>query len=613
MTTEGTKKLPLPKLVRQTRERLVELLTDLDPESADWVEKVRASKVATPSVVVVGETNRGKSSLVNALLGRQGLSPVDAEVATAVYLAFGHGEQWSARACYGVGAEPVDITMESIPSWASATHELPAGALPPRYVEVDGPVPLLSNLRVVDTPGVGGLSEIHGELAAEAAANATALLFVVDASAPFTQGELAFLTSVSDRVETVLFALTKTDQYRGWRQILEANRALLAEHAPRFADTEFHPVSARMFQLAAQAPNESAGGMLRERSGVGQLAESLSQLVGGRANMLGEANTMRALSSSLNALVVRFAAEQRALTVGEDEAEVLRARRDELAGERRANNRGWQLRLRGEINRARVECAHDVGRQVRDLQSWFRKAIDVADKDKLVELPHHVDAALQMLSSRISGMLSERLARVADTSLSELFSADELAVLRNQVARATRPPVVVRLPEKRPATAEDRLLVFMGLSGGLGAGKLATLPLAPLAIAAPLLAVPAIVLGLGAGWWIGKTRKHTADKQHVKQWLTEAIAESRSTLDQLISEQLIEAELQLSLALDDALARRIAAIEEELREVEKALRMDVAERKRELQTANRRLAEVTAGRDRVEELLRRIREVRARA
>ncbi|MBB5922704.1 hypothetical protein FHR81_003761 [Actinoalloteichus hoggarensis] len=329
--------------------------------------------------------------------------------------------------------------------------------------------------------------------------------------------------------------------------------------------------------------------------------------------MLGEANTMRALSSSLNALVVRFAAEQRALTVGEDEAEVLRARRDELAGERRANNRGWQLRLRGEINRARVECAHDVGRQVRDLQSWFRKAIDVADKDKLVELPHHVDAALQMLSSRISGMLSERLARVADTSLSELFSADELAVLRNQVARATRPPVVVRLPEKRPATAEDRLLVFMGLSGGLGAGKLATLPLAPLAIAAPLLAVPAIVLGLGAGWWIGKTRKHTADKQHVKQWLTEAIAESRSTLDQLISEQLIEAELQLSLALDDALARRIAAIEEELREVEKALRMDVAERKRELQTANRRLAEVTAGRDRVEELLRRIREVRARA
>ncbi|AOS66099.1 dynamin family protein [Actinoalloteichus hymeniacidonis] len=607
------KKLPLPKLVRQTRERLVGILQELDPESAAWVEKVRTSRLATPSVVVVGETNRGKSSLVNALLNQQNLSPVDADVATATYLAFGHAPEWSARACYGVGAEPIDIAVETLNSWVSVNHELPSGALPPRYVEVDGPVELLGNLRIVDTPGVGGLNEAHGELAAEAAANATALLFVVDSSAPFTSGELAFLTQISDRVETVLFALTKTDQYRGWRQILEANRALLAEHAPRFTDTEFHPVSARMHQLAAQAPTEAAAGMLRERSGVSQLGESLSQLVGGRANMLGEANTMRALSSSLAALAVRLEAEQRALTVGEDEAETLRARRDELSGERRANNRGWQLRLRGEINRTRVECAHEVGRQVRDLQSWFRKAIDVADKNKLIELPQHVDAALQMLSSRVSGMLSDRLAKVADTALADLFSADELAMLQTQVARATRPPVVVRPPEKRPPTAEDRLLVFMGLSGGLGAGKLATLPLAPLAIAAPLLAVPAIVLGLGAGWWIGKTRKHTADKQHVKQWLTEAIADSRSTLDQLISEQLIEAELQLSLALDDALARRIAAIEDELREVEKALRMDVAERKRELQTNHRRLTEVTSGRDRVEELLRRIRDVRVRA
>ena len=59
---------------------------------------------------------------------------------------------------------------------------------------------------------------------------------------------------VGDRVETVVFALTKTDQYRGWRQVLDADQALLAEHAPRFADATFYPVSSRMFEHGRPGP-----------------------------------------------------------------------------------------------------------------------------------------------------------------------------------------------------------------------------------------------------------------------------------------------------------------------------------------------------------------------
>ena len=110
----------------------------------------------------------------------------------------------------------------------------------------------------MDTPGVGGLDSMHGELARQAAAGATALLFVVDASSPFTAGELAFLRDVGEQVETVVFALAKTDAFRGWRQVVDGDRALLAEHAPRFAAAQFHPCSARLFELAATAPNEQA-------------------------------------------------------------------------------------------------------------------------------------------------------------------------------------------------------------------------------------------------------------------------------------------------------------------------------------------------------------------
>jgi hypothetical protein len=602
----------LPQIVRQTREKLTNLVRTLDPAAASFVEGRRAGPA---SVVVVGETNRGKSSLVNALLATPGLSPVDAEVATATYLVFRYGEEWDARACYAGSMSPVPFDRSELVNWVSAAHELPEGMLPPRYVEVDAPIPLLERLSVVDTPGVGGLDSVHGELAAEAAATATALLFVVDASAPFTRGELDFLRTVGERVETVVFALAKVDQYRGWRQVMEADQALLAEHAPRFRGATFHPVSSRMFELASKAPNPDAAAMLRERSGIGELQEALQELVVGRAAMLGEANGLRALATVLDELIARQEADKRALSSGEEEAETLRGRRDELNSQRRSSTRSWQVRLRGEVQRARVEGAHEVSRQMRDVQTWFRTAIDAADRERLAALPQQVDAALQMVSGRISAGLAVRLAKVADSALADLFSADELAVIRSQFARGVTPPVVLRPPEKRAPTAEDKLLVFMGVSGGLGAGRLAALPLAGLGVAAlnPIVLPVTIALGLGAGWWMARTRKHSADKQHLKQWLSDAIADARSTVDQLVAEQLIEAEQQLSLALDDALGKRVDAIEAELREVDKALRMEAGERARALQAVTRRVAELTAGRVKVDELLGRIRAVRDRA
>ncbi|WP_431901923.1 dynamin family protein [Amycolatopsis thermoflava] len=603
----------LPNQVKQAREALLTLLRENDPKAAAWVEEVRRSRPKKPQVVVVGETNRGKSSLVNALLATPGLSPVDAEVATAGYLVFDHAPEWGAQACYPGQLAPVAVPLPELVRWVSAAHELPDGQLPPRYVEVTGPVPILERVSLVDTPGVGGLDSMHGELAAEAAANATALLFVVDASAPFTAGELEFLRRAGDRVETVVFALSKTDAFRGWREVLEADRRLLAEHAPRFADAVFHPVSARMFEMAAKAPNEQAAVMLRERSGVIELQAALQELVVGRSAMLSEANTLRALSSALGEVHAGLLAEQRALSSGEAEAERLRERRDELAAERKTSTRGWQLKLRGEIQRARVDLGHETSRQVRDAQSYFRAQIDNAKRDQLAQLPQQVDAALQMISQRVSATMAQRLNRVTEIALAELFAPEELDVIRSQFLRAGGPQVVLRPPDRKPSTPEDKLLIFMGISGGVGAGKIAALPLAGVALLNPVVLPATIVVGLGAGWWMARTRRHAADKQHLKQWLVESIAEARSILDQLVAEQLIEAEQQLSLALDEALSRRIDAIEAELKQVDKSIKMGAQERAKKLAAVSRKLKETGDGRDRAETLLGRIRTLREQA
>ena len=603
----------LPREVRQTRERLLELLAELDPATVGWVDAQRGGRPAKPGVVVVGETNRGKSSLVNALLATPNASPVDADVATSTYLVFGHADAWQASAHYPGSMAPVPFDIAELPNWVSVRGELPPGALPPRFVTVDGPVPLLDRLTIVDTPGVGGLNSVHGELARQAAKDATALLFVVDASSPFTSGELAFLAEVGERVETVLFALTKVDAFRGWREILDADRALLAQHAPRFADATFHACSARMFELAGTSANVQAAAMLRERSGIVELQVWLQELLIGRSVMLTEANGLRTVATALTEQETVLTAKVRALESGVAEAATLTRRRDELVTSRRSATRGWQVRLRAEMQRARMETGHEVSREMRDLASWFRQAIETADRTSLADAPRQVDAALQSASGRVSALLAQRLGRVADTVLTELFSAEEIAVLRAQFVRAG-PPVVLRAPERRGPSADDKLLVFMGITGGFGAARVAALPLGLLGVAAlnPLVLPATIVIGLGAGWWLARTRKYAAEKQQMKQWLTEAIADARATLDQLVSEQLIEAEAALSLALDEALGRRIDAIEAELRELDRTRKLQAGERAKELARANAALAEVHCGQARAADLLEQIRVLRDR-
>lgn len=601
---------PLPTQVRTARAELSALLAELDPAGAAWVRHAERPG-ETPTVVVLGETNRGKSSLVNGLLATPELSPVDAGMATSTYLVISHGAHWSARGCYADDRAAVPIELAELPSWVLAGGHLPHGVAPPRFVQVQGPVPLLESLTVVDTPGVGGLQGRHGDLAAEAATAATALLMVVDASSPFTGGELEFLHRMAQRVETVVFALTKTDAHRGWREVLDADRVLLAQHAPRFADCRFFPVSARLSQLAARAPNAEVATTLRVQSGISELQGELQRLVADRAVMLGNANTLRALHSALGDALRTRQDRARVLRAGTGTAQLLRGRREELINQRRTGQRGWSMRLRAQAQHARVESNHEVARQVRDTQTWFRTSVDAADRASLAALPAQLDPALAAVAATVSAGLAQRVHQLTEQVLAELFTAAELAAL-TAASRREPVPLTIRPIDRRPSGSEDKLMVVAGASGGVGLGRLALMPLA-LVPGLNLVLVP-LTLGLGAGaaWWMARTRGHVADKVHVKQWSAEVFAEARAGLDQLVAEQLIDAEHQLGAALDDALAKRVEQIDGELHEVDAALRMDMAERSEQLRTTERELSALLAGQERAAGLLARIRAVRDR-
>jgi len=90
------------------------LLREFDrAEIADAVQgHARRPSSDKPTVVVVGETKRGKSSLVNALLGRTDLSPVDVEVATLVHITFRYAQTPAAQVFIRGQQEPVVVGVD---------------------------------------------------------------------------------------------------------------------------------------------------------------------------------------------------------------------------------------------------------------------------------------------------------------------------------------------------------------------------------------------------------------------------------------------------------------------------------------------------------------------
>ena len=556
----------------------MELLSRFSPDDLAEVEP-RQAPPGRPTVVVVGQTGCGKSALVNALLDAPGLSPSDPMCATGAYLVFRRGAETVARARPPGAPEPVPIPVRRLRDWVTVPGDLPAGQAPPRVVEVDCPAPLLASLTLVDTPGLGGLTSAHDEIALAAARGATALLFVMDASAPFTAPELDFLTAASDTVDLVVFAVTKIDAHRGWRQVVADDRDLLRRYASRFADAEIVPVSALLFERAAALPAGPVAATLRAESHLADLRLVLQSRVVARASALHRANLVRVVRSRLAGLASGLSAELAGLDPGPGLVADLQERRDGLA---RGDGRDWQLRLRAELSRARIDTLHDVRQEIRDQSHHWRAALDRADQPAYDRLPVALDAAVHALTLRLFDRMLGRLRQVTDSALRESFGPDELAEVYAGFAHVPAPAGHLAGPGERETTVEDRLVLVGGVATGLGAGRLVAFVPAMLGVGVPALAFAPLSLGLGvlAARWMVTLRRQVADRNHHRTWLAEALAEVRATLESEVAAQFVDAEQTLTLALDQAIARRVERLDRQISQIDEAVRMDELVRSR---------------------------------
>jgi GTP-binding protein EngB required for normal cell division len=194
-------------------------------------------------VLVVGEAKRGKSTVVNALLGREVL-PTGVVPLTAVATNLVHGGTEQVVATY------LDGRTETLPlvRLADLVTETgnPGNRLNLAGVTVELSASLLAGgLELVDTPGTGSVHEHNTAEAQAALERMDAAVFVVSADPPISATERAWLRQVRDRAVRVLCVLNKADYLSpdGLAEAVTFTRDVVRDELG--ADVEVWPVSAR--------------------------------------------------------------------------------------------------------------------------------------------------------------------------------------------------------------------------------------------------------------------------------------------------------------------------------------------------------------------------------
>lgn len=552
-------------------------LRRVDPDAASDIDAVRRREDEHPIVVIVGETKRGKSSLVNALLGAPGLSPVDAAVATSAYLEFRYDHQTSARAYVPGDDAPMPLDINSLRDWGTVLGSLPDNVRPPRRIEVRHPAPLLQRIDLVDTPGVGGLDSAHAEIALDAVEHATALLFVVDASAPFSQPELDFLVEASKRVNMVLFALTKIDVYPGWRTVLDDNKSQLKAHAPRFGNAGFFPVSSSLAEMAGTLPADAGAAVLAE-SRIEPLRSALLSDIAARGELLQKANVLRTVRSELIRLDQMAGEKIRNADPDPATLQQLKDERAAVAAKKRKETRSWQLSMSTEIKRARTDIMSRVRTEVSKMQEAWLNSLEKANGDQIKRLPYDVDKSLHALALRLSTDLGHRFRTIGHRMLQQVFTASEM----NRVLSRLNSRLSARIETKpqRSGGGPDGLLVVTSTAGtAMMAGRAAMAGAGALALG--VAAVPVgIGLGLAAGAFLLYRRKVSTNRQQAKVWLKEVLGEARGSLNDTISFQFTDLEHTLTVALQEAIDRRIEELDSQITDIDKAFAEDKSTRQK---------------------------------
>lgn len=383
-------------------------------------------------LAVLGQFKRGKSTLLNALLGED-ILPSSVIPLTAIPTFIRYGQERSVHVHYQ-DQRKEEIYPSDNANWMSKTllgyvseDVNPKNVKCVSYVEITHPSTILREVVLIDTPGIGSTHRHNTEMTLNFLPQCDAALFLVSADPPITEVEVDFLRQVREKVARVFFVLNKID-YLSESECKTACaflKKVLAERIGIMPDGQIFPVSAKQ-ALAAKEKGDAA---LLDASGLPRITGHLIDfLAREKTRVLREAVSGKALDV-LSDTLLQVNLEMRSLQMPITDLEQRLALFQKKIEEAKRERQHTQDILNGDHRRV-VELLLEGCAELRETSKHHLENVATAALSSTKELDGQI--AEDAIAQEIPVYFEHTLGEVTST-----FDKELLAILTGHQQRAT--------------------------------------------------------------------------------------------------------------------------------------------------------------------------------
>ena len=163
----------------------------------------------TLTVAVVGQFKRGKSTLINSIMGQE-ILPVGIVPLTSIITRIKYGENFQITIYYNDGKK-INIDKEELSEYVSEAGN-PNNIKEVNFVDIQIKCDLLQDgLTLVDTPGIGSMNKQNTDVANDFIKKSDAVIFLLSVDSPMNELEYNYLEYTKNYVQKFYFTVNKID------------------------------------------------------------------------------------------------------------------------------------------------------------------------------------------------------------------------------------------------------------------------------------------------------------------------------------------------------------------------------------------------------------------
>lgn len=336
-----------------------------------WEKNIRKQKDVPITLVVCGEFKRGKSSLINAILGEEVVTTnITTETITVNRISYGeHSNEIILKGGKRIALLDEELKCEKLSNIIkeiSVEEKITT-------LELKRPIEILKNITIIDTPGLGDSIKDFTKEVEFALAQADAVIYVYSVAYPLSVQEQFFIkTAIKTQKYTDLYLVANStdilEDEEECNRMAQTSYERIKEILPAEKPYMLSALDERSRQLEKKRPNEELCSYLE--ANFDKLREDLNYLIETKKNIVVTDRIQRMINAMLVDLENDIDVINKGLSVSIEE---LKKKKEELASQK-ADKSEEQERILSEIDKkAEIYRGQAVG--------WISAFVDCMEKD----------------------------------------------------------------------------------------------------------------------------------------------------------------------------------------------------------------------------------------